>query len=725
MARSVAPRAARGRQTPPARTAPPTRTRAAEATVEPPAVERDGRRRVVVESLSPAVDAGAFPAKRALGERVAVEADVFTDGHDLVSARLLYRSIGEPEWRESPLQPMVNDRFAGGFVADRLGRWEFAVEGWIDAFGSWRRDLAKRDAAKQVTEADLEIGARLVRAAATRAANEPEGDADARALDGLARDIGRDAGCGELAGRVAVALDPRLQRLVDRHPDRSLATRHAALPLVVDPAQARFSSWYEMFPRSASPEPGRHGTFRDVAARLDYVAAMGFDVLYLPPIHPIGTTHRKGRNNAKAASPGDVGSPWAIGGAAGGHEAIEPALGTLDDFRHLVRGAEARGIRIALDLAFQCSPDHPWVREHPEWFRHRPDGTIQHAENPPKKYEDIVPFDFETRDWRALWAALAGVVEHWIAQGVTIFRVDNPHTKAFPFWEWMIGDVRARHPEVFFLAEAFTRPKVMYRLGKVGFSQSYNYFPWRMSKRELTEYLTEVTRPPVAEYFRANLWPNTPDILTEQLQHGGRATFVQRLVLAATLGASYGIYGPPFELMEATPREPGSEEYGDSEKYELRHWDLTTRESLAELIGRVNRIRRENAALHHDRGLAFHPIDNEALLCFSKVAPDANADADAIVVVVNLDPLHQHGGWLDLDYAKLGWAGGEGAKRRDAGAAVAAAPSAFQAHDLLTDARFVWHSGRNYVALDPHSVPAAIFRLRRRVRSEVDFDYFL
>jgi starch synthase (maltosyl-transferring) len=521
----------------------------------------------------------------------------------------------------------------------------------------------------------------------------------------LADDLGR----GDLAGRVALALDPQLQRLVERHPDRSLATRAAPVPLLVDPERARFSSWYEMFPRSAAAEPGRHGTFRDLIARLDYVAAMGFDVLYLPPIHPVGRTHRKGRNNARTASPGDVGSPWAIGGEAGGHDAIEPALGTLDDFRALVAEAERRGIRIALDIAFQCSPDHPWLREHPEWFRRRPDGTIQHAENPPKKYEDIVPFDFETNDWRNLWAALAGVVEHWVAQGVTIFRVDNPHTKAFPFWEWMIAEVRGRHPEVFFLAEAFTRPKVMYRLAKIGFSQSYNYFPWRTGKQELQAYLTEVTRPPVADFFRANLWPNTPDILTEQLQHGGRATFVQRLVLAATLGASYGIYGPPFELMEGQPREPGSEEYLDSEKYQLRQWDLRGETAggpptLAELIGRVNKIRRENPALQHDRTLRFHDVDSEALVCYSKVAPDGD---NAVVVVVNLDPVHPHGGWVELDPAALG------------------VDRAFQMHDLLTDGRFLWHPGRNYVALDPRSVPAAIFRLRRRVRSEVDFDYFL
>ncbi|HEV8628768.1 MAG TPA: alpha-amylase family glycosyl hydrolase, partial [Thermoanaerobaculia bacterium] len=534
----------------------------------------------------------------------------------------------------------------------------------------------------------------------------PAGPRDDSILARLADDLTK----GDLAGRVAVALAPELLARVARHPDRRFATRAPALPLLVEPEAARFSTWYEMFPRSAAVEAGRHGTFRDVVARLDYVAGMGFDVLYLPPIHPIGTTFRKGRNNARAAGERDVGSPWAIGGAAGGHDAIHPDLGTLDDFRSLVRAAEKRGIRIALDLAFQCSPDHPWLQQHPEWFRHRPDGSIQHAENPPKKYEDIVPFDFESEAWRELWAALLGVAEHWVAQGVTIFRVDNPHTKAFPFWEWMIAEVRGRHPEVFFLAEAFTRPKVMYRLAKIGFSQSYNYFPWRTGKRELVAYCEELTRPPVAELFRPNLWPNTPDILTEQLQHGEgdalRSVYMQRLVLAATLGASYGIYGPPFELMEARPREPGSEEYLDSEKYQLRHWELESGHSLAELIGRVNRIRRENPALQHDRGLRFHPVDSEALLCFSKVAPEGD---NAVVVVVNLDPRHRHGGWLDLDVAALG----------------IEAERPFQVHDLLTDARFLWHGGRNYVELDPRSVPASILRLRRRVRSEVDFDYVL
>jgi starch synthase (maltosyl-transferring) len=440
-------------------------------------------------------------------------------------------------------------------------------------------------------------------------------------------------------------------------------------------------------------------------ARLDYVAGMGFDVLYLPPVHPVGRAHRKGRNNARVAAEGDVGSPWAIGAAEGGHTAIAPELGTLADFRALVDAARERGIQVALDLAFQCAPDHPWVGEHPEWFRRRPDGTIQYAENPPKKYEDIVPFDFETPAWRELWLALAGVVHFWVDHGVTIFRVDNPHTKAFPFWEWLIAAVRAAHPEVFFLAEAFTRPRPLYRLAKLGFSQSYNYFPWRTSKRELTAYFRELTGGEVVETLRANLWPNTPDILTEQLQHGGRGAFVQRLLLAATLGASYGIYGPPFELMEAVPREPGSEEYLDSEKYQLRHWDLAGRPSLAELIARLNRIRRDNPALQHDRWLTFHQVESEALLAYSKRSPDGD---NVVLVVVNLDPAHRHGGWLDLDLAALGVEPGR----------------PFQVHDLLTEARLQWHGARAWVELDPQSVPGAIYRVRRHLRSEHEFEYF-
>jgi starch synthase (maltosyl-transferring) len=460
-----------------------------------------------------------------------------------------------------------------------------------------------------------------------------------------------------------------------------------------------------MFPRSAVSEPGRHGTFKDVEARLAYVAELGFDVLYLPPIHPIGRDRRKGRNNALAASPEDVGSPWAIGAAEGGHKAVHPQLGTLADFRSLVARANSMNIEIALDIAFQCAPDHPYVKAHPEWFRWRPDGSVQYAENPPKKYQDIYPFNFESEDWRALWAELKSVFDFWIGQGVKIFRVDNPHTKSFAFWEWVLEAVQREHPEAIFLAEAFTRPRVMHRLAKLGYTQSYTYFTWRNTKRELTDYFTELARGPGREYFRPSVWPNTPDILHEMLQFGGRPAFMARLVLAATLAASYGIYGPAYELMEAVPREPGSEEYRDSEKYQLRHWDLERADSLREFVALVNRIRRDNPALHADGSLRFFPTDNEQLVCYAKSSDEGD---NQIVVVVNLDPRNAHSGWIELD---LGWLGIDPALQ-------------YQMHDLLTGARFLWQGARNFVMLDPNRAPAHVFRLRRRVHREQDFDYF-
>ena len=492
-----------------------------------------------------------------------------------------------------------------------------------------------------------------------------------------------------------------------KYPDRELATTYVReLAVTVDRPKARFSAWYEMFPRSCAPEAGRHGTFEDCEALLPYVAEMGFDVLYFPPIHPIGRTHRKGKNNVPAAGPDDPGSPWAIGSAEGGHTAVNPQLGTLEDFHRLVAEAEKHGMEIAVDLAFQCTPDHPYVKEHPEWFRWRPDRTVQYAENPPKRYEDIYPLNFETEKWQELWNELKGVVLFWIEQGVRIFRVDNPHTKPFHFWEWLIGEVRQDHPEVIFLAEAFTRPKVMYQLAKLGFTQSYTYFAWRNTKWELTQYFTELAQTEVREYFRPNLWPNTPDILTEYLQMGGRPAFMVRLILAATLGANYGIYGPAFELCENQPKEPGSEEYVDSEKYEIKNWDIASPGSLADFIGRVNRIRRENSALHGDWSLRFHSTDNDQLICYSKQTEDLS---NIIVVVVNLDPHHNHSGWLELPLDPLG----------------IDPQQPFQVHDLLSDARYLWQGNRNYVELDPRIVPAHIFRLRRRIRTEHDFDYFM
>ncbi|HEX7459327.1 MAG TPA: alpha-1,4-glucan--maltose-1-phosphate maltosyltransferase, partial [Acidimicrobiales bacterium] len=527
-----------------------------------------GRSRPVITGVRPTVDGGRFPAKGALGEAVAVEADIFADGHDGILGEVRFRHEEDPQWQTAGLEPLANDHWRGEFPVERTGRYQFAIRATIDRFGTWHRALQARAGTGQPLGLELLVGAELIRQAAARA----EADDQSR-LDALADGIEAAAAAGTGHG-LGLAGSPELGALMDRYRDPRPATTSKAYHVDVERARARYSTWYEAFPRSASPDPARPGTLADVEARLPYVARLGFDVLYLPPIHPIGITARKGRNGVSKAGPGEPGSPWAIGAAAGGHTAIHPDLGTLGDFDRLVTAAAGQGIEVALDLAFQCSPDHPWVDEHPDWFRRLPDGSIRPAENPPKRYEDIYPLDFETADWRRLWEALHGVVEFWIGHGVQAFRVDNPHTKPLRFWEWLLAAVRADHPEVIMLAEAFTRPRIMEHLAKVGFSQSYTYFTWRNSARELEEYLTELTRTPVADYFRPNFWPNTPDILHEYLQRSGRPAFTARLILAATLGASYGIYGPSFELLESEPLQPGSEEYRDSEKYEVRHWDL-------------------------------------------------------------------------------------------------------------------------------------------------------
>jgi starch synthase (maltosyl-transferring) len=658
-----------------------------------------GRRRVVIQNLSPAVDGGRFAVKRTLGESVAVEADVFTDGHDAVACDLLYRASAESEWRHRAMEPRGNDRWRGTFSPERLGTTLYTVAAWVDPIATWRKDLKKRAAAGQDLSVELLRGAELVQQAAARAPRE-----DAERLRAWARQLA-DAH-EDSATRQATAQDQALHALARGYPDPGQVLEIEPLALEVDRERARYSTWYEMFPRSASPRTDMHGTLADCEARLPDIASMGFDVLYLPPIHPIGTSVRKGPNNQPSTSRADVGSPWAIGSAAGGHLAIHPELGTLEDFRRLLVRARDHGIEIALDLAFQCSPDHPYVREHPEWFLTRPDGSIQYAENPPKKYQDIYPLYFETPAWRELWEELARIVEFWVEQGIRIFRVDNPHTKPFALWQWLIARVRRTRPEVIFLSEAFTRPEVMYRLAKIGFTQSYTYFTWRNTRSELTSYFTELAAAPVRDFFRPNLWPNTPDILPEYLQFGGRPAFMVRLVLAATLGASYGIYGPAFELMEHVPREPGSEEYLDSEKYQLRHWDLDRPDTLRDFIARVNCIRRENVALQSDHGLAFHGCDNETLIVYSKVTADRT---NAIVVIGNLDPHHPQSGWVELDLTSLGL---------DAG-------RPFQAHDLLSGSHFLWNGPRNFVLLDPASAPAHILRVRHALRSERDFDYFL
>ena len=669
----------------------------------------DGRRRVAVEAVSPEVEAGRFPAKRSLGEKVAIEADVFADGHDAVACVIRYRHQADSAWTEVPMLALGNDRWRGEIIVSQLGRYLYTVQGWVDRFQTWRLQLAKRIAAGQDVAMELKVGAQLVEAAAKRAQG-----ADADLLRKHAAALGSAAVPGHAplpgplprGGEGASAVSVELVQLMDRYPDRSEAVTYSReLDMLVDPQRARFSAWYELFPRSAG-EPGRHGTFRDVEKRLPYIAGMGFDVLYMPPIHPVGRTNRKGANNSVKALPDEPGSPWAIGSVEGGHKSIAPELGTLDDFRHLLGAAKEKGLDVALDIAFQCSPDHPYVREHPEWFRHRPDGSIQYAENPPKKYEDIVPFDFECEAWRELWGELLSIVTYWIDKGVRIFRIDNPHTKPFPFWEWLIGEVKRDNPDVIFLAEAFTRPKVMYRLAKCGFTQSYTYFAWRHTAWEITQYFTELTQTPVSDYFRPNLWPNTPDILTEYLQTGGRPAFAARLVLAATLGANYGIYGPAFELCEARAKEPGSEEYVDSEKYQLRSWNIDSPDSLREMITLVNEIRRENVALQSDRGLRFHTTENESLIAYTKSTTDL---ADVVLTVVNLDPHHTQAGMVTLPLKDLGLD----------------TEKSYQAHELLSGARYMWNGPRNYVEINPHAAPAQIFRFRRRVRSEHDFEYFL
>lgn len=669
--------------------------------IEPEIVSKpkDGKKRVVIEGVTPQLDAGRFAVKRIVGDTLTVEADVFGDGHDHVTARLLYRHHSETAWRSVRMKPLGNDRWRASFPLERLGRYIYTIAGAVDHFDTWRSDLIKRLEAGQDVHVDLQNGGLLLEHSARLAARQ-----DAVRLNEAAQALRSRS---DEEDTKVLALDPTILALVERYPDEAMETRYERqLEVIVDRERARFSSWYEMFPRSASDVPGRHGTFADCAARLDYVAELGFNVLYMPPIHPIGTSFRKGKNNSVTAEHGEEGSPWAIGNVDGGHTAIHSSLGTFKDFQALRAKAAKLGIELALDIAFQCAPDHPWVTEHPDWFRKRADGSIQYAENPPKKYQDIYPLDFESPDWEGLWEALKGVFLFWIEQGVKIFRVDNPHTKAFPFWEWAITAIKREHPDVLFLAEAFTRPRVMQRLAKLGFSQSYTYFTWRNTGQEIVEYLTELTQTPLREYFRPNFWPNTPDILPESLQIGGRPAFITRLVLAATLSSNYGIYGPAYEMQENLPMKQGGEEYLNSEKYEIRHWDLNAPESLRDVIAQVNQARRANPALQFMESLTFHPTDNPSLLCYSKASPDGS---NVVLTVVNLDPVHTQAGWVALDLASLNLTDRE----------------PFQVYDQLADRRYLWQGSSNYIELIPDELPAHIFRILRRVRTEKDFDYYL
>ena len=645
-----------------------------------------GTQRVIIKNVRPQVENGQFPAKRALGEKLTVTADIFSDGHDVVIAELLITPPSSRKTEIVPLKLLVNDHWEGSFIPDTLGFYEYTLRGWVDHFATWQRGLRKKFEANQRLHVDLLIGAEIIEKTAAQA--KPS---QAKKLKSWAQQLKESK---DDASGVSLALSEEVTTVMDECYDRTHATPYAkTLKLEVERKKALFSSWYEFFPRSASPIPGKHGTFKDCIRLLPRIAEMGFDVLYFPPIHPIGRINRKGLNNALKANPGDPGSCWAIGSEEGGHKAIHPELGTLKDFTHLLKAAESYDIEIALDIAFQCAPDHPYVKEHPQWFRWRPDGSVQYAENPPKKYEDILPINFETDDWQNLWQELKSVIEYWIDKGVKIFRVDNPHTKSFGFWEWMIKEVRTQHPEVIFLAEAFTRPRVMEWLAKTGFNQSYTYFTWRHSPHEMREYMLELSRTDMRDYYRPNFWPNTPDILTPDLVHGGEAAHIFRFILAATLSSNYGLYGPVYEFGINTPY-PGKEEYLDSEKYEIKHWDWNAHTRIREIITRVNKVRKENPALQQTFDVHFADSSNPAILCYAKADEERK---NVLIIAVNMDPYHTQSASVRIPIWELNILHG----------------SSYVVHDLLSGSKFRWHDEWNYVEMNPYLMPAHIFKVEK------------
>lgn len=647
---------------------------------------------VVIDRVVPIIDGGRFAVKRYQDEDVKVTAHLLVHGHDLPKGRMHVRHETEMEEQTFQLVSEFNDEWSASFKPTKLGRYICRVEAALDRFGTWKNDVQKKRNAGQNISVDLQIGVEIIR----QALQGVEGPAEKTLIKNRIEEIEkwisskRDP---DVVTLQALLNDPALVTILQKNfQDDSFVKFHQELTFNIEPVLARFSSWYEFFPRSVTAGKTRHGTFKEAEARLSYIKDMGFNVVYFPPIHPIGKSFRKGKNNSVTAEPDDVGSPWAIGAAEGGHKEILSDLGTLQDFKNLIRKARALNLEVAMDIAFQCSPDHPYVKDHPEWFKKRPDGTIQYAENPPKKYQDIYPFDFETSAWKELWQELLSVFQYWIHVGVRVFRVDNPHTKPFHFWEWLIANIRQEHPDVIFLSEAFTRPKIMQYLAKSGFNQSYTYFTWRNAKWELTEYMNELTQSEMKEYFGANFWPNTPDILHESLQTPNPAQYKARLVLAATMMSNYGIYGPAFELMDCKPSAPGKEEYLNSEKYQLRVWDLNNPQSLAPFITQVNKIRNTHKALQQNRTFRFHPIDNESLIAYSKSVGD-----ERIITVVNLDSKASQSGLLELPL--IDWKINENEN--------------FDMEDLLTGITYTWNGWRNYIELRPEN-PAHIFKLHKK-----------
>ncbi len=641
----------------------------------------NGKVRVIIENVQPVVDGGLYLAKRTIGERVDVTAHIFADGHDHVRASVLYKKAGASSWQSMEMRPTFNDEWTASFHVDEIGKYVFVVHAWIDHFDTWYDGFKKKSAAFVDVHIELMEGALHLKKLAGLNSNP--------GLTSLSKKL-EDK--GRYSDAIATVLSAEFAEIIHENPLKENETRTGEFEIVVEHKKALYSTWYELFPRSSSLQRGKHGTFQDCIRLLPRVAAMGFDVLYFPPIHPIGKVNRKGKNNNVRAAPGEPGSPWAIGSNEGGHKSILSELGTLDDYKKLIAEAKKHGIDIAFDLAFQCAPDHPYVTEHPEWFKQRPDGSVQYAENPPKKYQDIYPFYFETENWHKLWEELKSVIIYWVEQGVRIFRVDNPHTKPIPFWQWVIREVNALHPEVIFLAEAFTRPKVMASLAKVGFTQSYTYFTWRVGKQEIIDYMNELVSSPSRNYFRPNFWPNTPDILPYHLQHQGENSFILRFALAATLSSSYGLYGPPYEFYENTPME-GKEEYHNSEKYEIRQFDWKRTNRMTDIISMVNKARKANEALHSTWNIQFCTIENANLIAFLKATDDLS---NIILVVVTLDPHTNQSGYIQLpkDSLKLG------------------DKINVKVQDLITEEHYTWTQEWNYVELNPNKMPFHLFKLQ-------------
>lgn len=646
----------------------------------------EGRKRVVIENISPRVDDGKFPAKRTVNEPCTVSANVFSDGHDVVQAKLVYRKQGRKKWEDLPMKPIGNDRFEATFTPDEMGLWEISIEGWVDHFNSWRSGLKKKFEDNQNVEVELQIGTQLMEEAVERL--------PATKAKTLQKKIGEyKSAFHAQASAVATAFDEEISELMYESHYKNTDVSQYVEPLLLDVERetARFSAWYEFFPRSTAYEPGQHGNFQTSKRILPRIAEMGFNVVYLPPVHPVGEVNRKGKNNATNAQPGDVGSPWAIGSKDGGHKSLHPDLGSMDDFVEFVQEANRQGLEIALDYALQCAPDHPYVKEHPQWFKWRPDGTVQYAENPPKKYQDVLPINFENDDWQNLWKELKSIFDFWIDKGVKIFRVDNPHTKPFVFWEWVIAEVRKKNPEVMFLAEAFTRPRVMERLAKIGFTQSYTYFTWRVDQEEIKQYMRELTSEPLKDFFRPNFWPNTPDILPPHLTKGGEAAHISRVIMAATLSSNWGVYGPVYEFGMTQPM-PTKEEYINNEKYEVKHWDWEATTPIRETITKINQVRKENEALQYTNNLVLADSDNPNILAYAKKSPKGD---NIVLTIVNLDFQWKQAGWVKVPLYDLG----------------IDPNSKYRAHDLLSGHTYHWQNEWNYVELSPQGVPAHVFRL--------------